>query len=82
MFVNEYNRIEPISKLVYNKERDPITPSWQYIAKMLGVDTWVKLKNLCGVNTPRQRKGERSFIVTSRILGVSEDVKKRSPYRR
>lgn len=82
MFITEYERIEPISKLVYNKERNPTTPSWQYIAKMLGVETWVKLKNVCGVNKPQKRKGERSFTVTSQILGVSEEVKKRSPYKR
>jgi hypothetical protein len=82
IFVSEYQRIEPTSKLVYNKERNPMTPSWQYIAKMLGVDTWVKLKTVCGVNYPNKRKGERSFIVTSQILGISEDLKKRSPYKR
>ena len=82
IFVSEYQRIEPTSKLMYNKERNPMTPSWQYIAKMLGVDTWVKLKTICGVNHPNKRKGERSFVVTSQILGISEDLKKRSPYKR
>ena len=82
IFVSEYRRIEPTNKLVYNKERTPTTPSWQYIAKMLGVDTWVKLKTVCGVNYHKKRRGERSFVVTSRILGVSEDKTKRSPYKR
>lgn len=82
MFVAEYKRILPVSKLVYNKERNQTTPTWQYIAKMLGVNTWVELKTFCAVSTPRKRKGERSFTVVSTILGVSEDVTKRSPYRR
>lgn len=82
IFITEYERIQPISKLIYNNERNKDTPSWQYIAKILGVKTWVQLKEFCGVNKPKQRKGERTFTVTSQILDVSEDVKKRSPYRR
>lgn len=82
MFIEEYTRLLPNSKLDYNKFRNQTTPSWQYIAKMLGVNTWVELKELCGVKTPRKRKGEHSFTVVSHILGVSEDVNKRSPYKR
>ncbi len=82
MFVTEYERINPVSKLQYNNDRNKSTPSWQYIAKMLGVDTWVQLKKLCGVYQPPKRKGERQFTVTSTILGVTEDVNKRSPYKR
>lgn len=72
LFISEYTRLMPESKLAYNANRTHNTPSWEYIAKVLGVNTWNELKELCGVNFLTKRKGSKSFSVISHIVDTEE----------
>ncbi len=72
LFVSEYTRLRPESKLAYNSNRTPNTPSWEYIAKVLGVQTWNELKELCGVSFLTPRKGSKGFSVVSHIVDTKD----------
>lgn len=64
IFESEYNRTLPSSSVAYNKERNPSTPSWQYIAKRAGVKTWNELREKCGIPL-RIPKKKTEFKVSS-----------------
>lgn len=51
IFFAEFKRIRPTSSCMYNLERTPSTPTWQYIAKRCGLKTWTSLKDFSGVHT-------------------------------
>lgn len=51
IFFAEFKRIRPTSSRMYNLERTPSTPTWQYIAKRCGLKTWTSLKAYSGVHT-------------------------------
>ena len=65
LFRREFERINPSGSLTYNQMRSAGTPSWQYIAKRVGVKTWVSLKELCKVKQEQPRRGELAFTMTS-----------------
>ena len=52
IFAAEFQRIRPASARMYNLERDPATPSWEYIARRNGISRWTQLKKRFHVRSP------------------------------
>lgn len=69
-FIEQFNEINPVSKIEYNKKRKHLSPSWQYTAQILGLKTWTELKKYCGVEYKDPKKHNTNFIVESSINGI------------
>lgn len=77
IFRKEYWRMRPSSSLEYNKKRDINTPTWQYIAKRSGSNTWNELRKKCDIPLRIPRK-ETSFIVSS-FVATTPPLEKELP---
>ena len=62
-FVDEYNRIHPISSYDYNLKRDKDTPTWKKVAKMNKVKTWDELLVKLNLYTYDSGRTEYKFKV-------------------
>lgn len=65
LFKEQYEKINPASKTRYNSDRDKTTPTWQYIAKRLGLSKWTELKEYCGIS--EQQQEPKKYIVINNI---------------
>lgn len=68
-FRENFNKINPVSSVEFNKLRDKKTPTWQAYAKMLNVKTWNELKKKCGVE---YKKAGKKYKVKTYIEYKSE----------
>ena len=64
LFKENFEKVNPNSAVLFNKLRDKKTPTWQFYAKILKVNTWSELKRKCGV---RYSKEGKKFSVKSHL---------------
>ena len=64
LFKEKFEKVNPNSAVLFNKLRDKKTPTWQFYAKILKVNTWSELKKKCGV---RHKKEGKKFSVKSHL---------------
>lgn len=50
-FITQFNSLQPRTSKEYNAQRDPNSPTWNTIARYLGIGTWYELLELTKVNT-------------------------------
>ena len=63
-FKENFEKVNPNSAVLFNKLRDKKTPTWQFYAKILMVNTWSELKKKCGV---RHKKEGKKISVKSHL---------------
>lgn len=64
LFRENFEKVNPSSSVLFNKLRDKKTPTWQFYAKELGVNTWSELKKKCDVTYKKEKK---KFNIKSHI---------------
>lgn len=65
-FVDEFTKVNPTSAVDFNARRNQNKPSWQYVAKQLGLTKWTELKELCGVEyIPPVKQFKVSSVITN-----------------
>lgn len=69
LFIKEYNRIKPHSSKDYNCKRNAKFPTWNTIARYVGVTTWNELLKITNVDTSHINKSEtvHSFNVKREV---------------
>lgn len=65
-FVAEFNRIQPTSSVVYNKEREEGVISWQFVAHLCGLHTWMELLNAAGVKRVVRSYAPKAYRVNTK----------------
>ncbi len=70
LFIEQFTAINPSSAEQYNSQRKRRTPSWQFVARELGVSTWNELKALCNVGYYNPVEDYSNYTVVSTINGI------------
>lgn len=65
-FKEEFERIQPLSNIMYNKERGEGVISWQFVAHICGLRTWTELLNLAGLKRIVRKPEPRVYKVTTK----------------
>lgn len=66
-FTEEFIKVNPTSAVDFNARRNQNYPSWQFVAKQLGITKWTELKELCGVE---YKPPVKTFKVKSTITNL------------
>jgi len=82
-FVSEYNRIRPTSSLMYNRERGEGVITWQFVAHLCGVNTWLELLRLANLERIKKEPKPTVYKIISHggILDTERKIRERTIQR-